>query len=473
MSQVVSGKPRQPPVGESCGWFGRAGMSRLFEALPLAFRGTSILACLLGIILTFVLGSTLDYVWPSSSRPVVARESRVSELDVYLHHSGLFAPGSINTSLIDLGVDPVTGLSGPRLSVREWAGKLGASQSGTTTGIFGLLQLQLRRCANSALAAVFSLDPGGLWGAVAMGLGALGWLFSLHPVYGVMFTLVCFAIWGLCGGAAARSSAIAFARDDSISLTDALRFVRVRVGSFVLAPVLFPGFILLIGLGLWLMGLIAGIPGIEVVLAFAFVIAIILGVIACLLALLFFMTAPILTPAISTDDLDPWEAFSQALCLFWGKPWKYVACLLTSLVYGAISLVILKVVVSLALWLTGACFGSGMNMWDGQVATGDGKKSMPKLDAIWQPPQPGDNRPFIGDFETAPAGMTSITGAVMRGWLLLLWGLVAAFAVSFFYASGTIVYFIMRRDLHDTDMDDVYLEGSMGGTTRPGAAVAG
>jgi hypothetical protein len=39
-------------------------------------------------------------------------------------------------------------------------------------------------------------------------------------------------------------------------------------------------------------------------------------------------------------------------------------------------------------------------------------------------------------------------------------GLLGAFAISFYFSANTIIYYLMRREVDATELDDVYLEQS-------------
>ena len=96
------------------------------------------------------------------------------------------------------------------------------------------------------------------------------------------------------------------------------------------------------------------------------------------------------------------------------------------------------------------------------------REAADKLTAMWQAPRPGDGRPFFGEFDGPKLRhASSWSASLIKAWIKLLWGVVAAFAVAFFHVSATIVYFIMRRDVNETDMEDVYLERADPGTPSP------
>ena len=46
----------------------------------------------------------------------------------------------------------------------------------------------------------------------------------------------------------------------------------------------------------------------------------------------------------------------------------------------------------------------------------------------------------------------------MTWWVYLVIGLVGAFAISFYFSANTLIYYLMRREVDATDLDDVYVE---------------
>src|SRR5438045_9688872 len=72
----------------------------------------------------------------------------------------------------------------------------------------------------------------------------------------------------------------------------------------------------------------------------------------------------------------------------------------------------------------------------------------------------------------------AIAAFLIMLWNFLLIGLLGAFAISFYFSANTIIYYLMRREVDATELDDVYVEetedefGEPVATTTPGAATA-
>src|SRR4030095_5122134 len=71
------------------------------------------------------------------------------------------------------------------------------------------------------------------------------WLLRFHPLYFVLFMALFLLVWAVFGGAIARIAAVHVARDEKISVRQAVRFSTNKVLSFIFAP-LIPVLILLV-----------------------------------------------------------------------------------------------------------------------------------------------------------------------------------------------------------------------------------
>jgi len=86
------------------------------------------------------------------------------------------------------------------------------------------------------------------------------WLFRYHLLYGILFTILFLLVWAVFGGAICRIAAVHVARDEKISVRQALRFSISKVLSFVFAPVIPLLIVLGIGVVLAIGGLLFYVP---------------------------------------------------------------------------------------------------------------------------------------------------------------------------------------------------------------------
>jgi hypothetical protein len=67
--------------------------------------------------------------------------------------------------------------------------------------------------------------------------------------------------------------------------------------------------------------------------------------------------------------------------------------------------------------------------------------------------------PFWGVFANAPLSFgESAATWLMRCWIYLLVGVVAAFGVSFYFCGSTEMYFLLRRSVDATDYEEIFYE---------------
>jgi hypothetical protein len=75
---------------------------------------------------------------------------------------------------------------------------------------------------------------------------------------------------------------------------------------------------------------------------------------------------------------------------------------------------------------------------------------------MWPTPQ-ADSLPYDVDHAGLKWSEEIAAGAISF-WVYLVIGLLGAFAISFYFSANTIIYFLMRREVDATDIDDVYVE---------------
>ena len=95
---------------------------------------------------------------------------------------------------------------------------------------------------------------------VLLALHALCWLIRTHWVYALVFLPLSLAMAALFGGAIHRIAALHFAREEKISILQAIRFSLSKFPSFFTAPLIVLAIVLILGLILTLGGLVGSIP---------------------------------------------------------------------------------------------------------------------------------------------------------------------------------------------------------------------
>ncbi len=277
------------------------------------------------------------------------------------------------------------------------------------------------------------------------------WLFTRHAAYGALFSAWFLVIWSIFGGAISRIAAVHVARDEKIAVRQALRFSVGKVLSFIFAPLiplmLFFGLAAVLAVPGWVLialGPIGKSIGPPVV-GFFFFLALIIGFLLTLLLIGTLVGFGLMYPTIAVEGSDSFDAFSRAFSYIYARPWRMVLYMLMSLLYGAVTYLFVRFFVWLMLTLTHYFIAWFM----GQDAT-------LRWNALWPAPV-ADRLPYYVKFSSLNA-MQRAGAGMISFWVYLAIAMVGAYVISFYFSSSTIVYYLMRREVDATEMDDVYLE---------------
>ena len=289
------------------------------------------------------------------------------------------------------------------------------------------------------------------------------WLVTHRLCFSALFGLWLLVVFGYFGGAVCRSAAVQSARDEGIPLSEALRFAREKFSGFLLAPLMPLSFFIVIGVLIFLGGLVGAIPWIGELFAGVFYPLTLLGGFALAVILLAVVLGfHLMWPTIAVEGSDGFDALSRACSYVGSRIWHCGFYSAVLLLYGGVSFVLVRLVGTLTLKLAHTATKAGMNLASSGATDGVGK-----LDAIWQMPAWSDlsllpatgDIPFWGTFHNAPLdGTETIALFFFRLWVYLVVGVVGAFVVNFFLCGRTQMYYLLRREVDATDWEEVYYE---------------
>ncbi len=426
------------------------GFTQIFRSFRMAIQPTKLMLAFCGLVLTYASGRILDLVWADAHKPVC----------LVLGGAGGAGGGEATTELRYF-------LENGRQATREWVAAVTAKEPTTglkRVGPFSLLLDHARTVVNQATSAVASAQPVGLWGALRNGLVGKLWLLSMHPGYAVLFGAINLVVWALFGGAICRAAALDAAREEGITVTEALSFSRRRLLGFIGAPLLPAAFCGVLALFLLAGGFIGAIPGIgNVAVALLFWLALVAGFIMAGLIIGAIVGSPLTFPTIAVEGSDAFDAFSRSYGYVYLRPWRLAFYGLVAAAYGAICLLFVKFLVRLALAVVYVVVGWAMSFGSPTLSdtAGASAQRMSKLEAIWQGPSLTGDTAFWGSFGPAAdvAGTTRVARGIFHLWILAgVFTLVGAFVVSFYYSASTIIYLLLRREVDATDLEDVYTD---------------
>jgi hypothetical protein len=291
-----------------------------------------------------------------------------------------------------------------------------------------------------------------------------GW----NRVYFLLVTLYTLAVWALFGGAITRMAAVQVARNEKISLMEAIRFVAARYLSFLSAP-LFPlVFIAVVAVFLLLFGVVHMIPiAGEIIDGLLWVLPL-LGALAMAVVLVGLVGWPLMSATISAEGSDSFDAISRSYSYVYQSPWHYIWNSLVAICYGAVVVFFVGFMGSMVVYLA---------KWG--VSQGSIERRDPSFLFVWAPESFGwrtlllqgatvggnsvvqDGRivPEVYDrYLTTFNWWNYIGTTLVTIWIYLFFLMILGFAYSYFWSASTIIYLLMRRKVDDTDFDEVYLE---------------
>jgi len=415
------------------GWLEASGLLYIFRALGMAVHPTKLCFALGAIVLTFLLGVVLDVVWKSSvggvektailhfiHPPEVEQPEAKSDhgiFEIWVRHQRRCVLGLLGSSI-------------PGASVAE----------GTTVGRYVDAHAQ-----NKPLRYLTEMVHG------------VQWLLRYHPVYFLIFGLGTLLIWSFGGGAICRIAAVQFARDEKLTFKQAWGYAREKlVNGFFLAPCIPLIFIAMTAVLLVVGGMVLWIPVLgDFISGAAFGLAILGGFVITILLVGLLVGGSLLWPAVAVEGSDAFDSFSRSLSYPFTKPWKTIWYAVVAVVFAAICWLFIKLFTFFMLTITWVAvnFGTSPFGWWGRGADGE---MASKLERLWTLGTP--TTLFLSPDWSKLAWYEYISAALIAFHVLLIVGLMWSFLASFYFSASTVVYYLLRRDVDATDLEDVFVE---------------
>jgi hypothetical protein len=291
------------------------------------------------------------------------------------------------------------------------------------------------------------------------------WMISQHTWYFILFTILFSVIWAVFGGAIARIAAVHVARDEKVSLTNALRFSTSKFLSFIFAPIIPLVIVLVVGFVVMIGGFVGNLPWIgPILVGLLFFLALAAGFVMTLVLLGTAGGFNLMYPTIAVEGSDSFDAISRSFSYVYARPWRMLFYTLIAILYGALCFVFVRFFLGMMLLLTSHFVDAGM------FKDIDSKTPIPLWQSMW-PMQSGGGLTYDVDYMTLH-GDQAMGAFLVSIWVYLTIGLLGAFAISFYFSVNTIIYYLMRREVDATELDDVYLEQAEEEFTEPAPATA-
>lgn len=430
------------------GWLEAGGVPHILRTLRMAIHPSKLFIGLVAITLTLVLGRSLDLVFSPKEgldATAITRFIDAKQLDKsYEEPAGkqtIFQVWKRHQQRCVLGV---LGSVLPGASMT----------AGTPVGAYLDAYSQAQPLEN-LIGMVY-----GLW-----------WLGSCHFGYFLCLGIGGLLIWSLAGGAICRTAAVEFAHGRKLTMKQALSFGRKKlIGGFFLAPCIPLAFMFLTVILLVVGGMFLRIPLLGDLLAgLAFGLAIFGGFIITLLMVGLLVGGSLFWPAVAVEGSDAFDAFSRGISYPLSKPFKALLYAVLTIIYAGVCWVFLNIFTFYTLKITHVAVRMGTS-WFGWWPRGEEEAAVSKLEVLW--PMAGMKAVYDWpDWQTLHWNEW-ISAGLIAVWVLMVIGLMWSFLASFYFSGCTVVYYLLRRDVDGTDLEDVHLEEDEE-DAAPSAAPAG
>ena len=418
--------------------------THLFRAFRIAVHPSKLLLALAALLLIYMGGRTLDGVWPERYRSLPGEfgfnsRSQRDEFDQAMRRAQAMTNRPVETS----DDTPLR-------------------RRGIFISFFDHQVNRVRDVADSVLANNWftsSIESPGVFPSIGAFLVGPGLLFYHHPLYGLLFSAWFLLIWSVFGGAISRIAAVHVARDEKISVRQALRFSISKVLSFLFAPLIPIMIILVIGVVVSATGwVLLHIPWVgPIVMGLVFFLALLAGFIMTLVALGTVGGFNLMFPTVAVEGSDSFDAISRSFSYVFARPWRMLFYTIVAIAYGALTYLFVRMFLFVMLMLTHFFVG----WWLGEGSQPDrhwnGPRDLNEPPAVMWPAPRWEDLTYDVDYAHLKPAEDIAAGAISF-WVYLTIGLLGAFAISFYFSSNTIIYYLMRREVDATELDDVYVE---------------
>ena len=263
-----------------------------------------------------------------------------------------------------------------------------------------------------------------------------------QAAYYVFVSLWSLAVWGFAGGIITRRAVVEFGTEETPDFVETVTFVARRYLWYLLAPLYPLSGVLLLSLPIAALGFIAWLHGFGFVLAgLLWIFVILAGVVAAWLLAGLLFGWPLMWGTISAErEGDAFEAFSRSFSYVYGKPLHYLFYAVVAALFGALAWAVAHytadIIIEFGFWAFS--WGAG----DVQTPRIEKLANLSEIQHLWE------------DDGNQLARCGGILMALSIGLVKLI---ETGFMFSFFWCAAGAIYLLMRQDVDDKEMDDVYV----------------
>lgn len=399
--------------------------------------GRLVLGCCC-LLLVMAVGSIWDATTPTSMPALGAPEPGASLPSLFREYVEEFErPHGWDTDQVD-GVEVEQAFASAPEEVRRRVEQLRRRDA------FEFLRGEMSVGFEEIRLGVVELRPTGIIRGLDIAfVSNLGSLWRHDRGFLVIFGVVFLLIFSVFGGAISRIDAERLTRDRDVSVLSALRWAmrdwRRLYGGVLLPPVL----ALILLLPAVALGLIAFIPGLDVLVSLLWILALVFSFAAALVITAWLVAMPMLAAATACESGDPSELVVRCAGLIRHRPGRYLLLLATAVVAGAVGWLLVSGVT--AITLEGA--RSAGSLFGGPLAESQGT-AWPSLDAAGVVPAAGES-----------SGMRGFAVSIFDGWRWLVTMLCMGWTIAFIAAAGGRIYLLQRRSVEQLQIDELGAPG--------------
>ncbi|MHC4994656.1 MAG: hypothetical protein ACYTGQ_06325 [Planctomycetota bacterium] len=283
------------------------------------------------------------------------------------------------------------------------------------------------------------------------------WVWHTHRGFFLIYLVLFIALWSLIGGAVSRQTIAEATRRQPVTGLEALSFAWRRWGGYVAAP-LMPlavagALVALLATGgaLFNVSLLGPVGGLGFFLALG------VGFVITLVLVAWIGAVHLMYPALSCEGADGFDAMSRSYSYILARPWRFVFYTLVSLVYGALTYMF----VGLFIFLLIAITQWGVGAWVGAEAA----EGLNRFDAILPPPEFGSLHE-IPSLDPRLPWPDKIAATLTRIWIYLAIGLLGAYVITYYFASCSVIYLLLRQHTDGADPAELFLDQAPAPTPR-------
>ena len=309
-------------------------------------------------------------------------------------------------------------------------------------GSFEYLRETLWDGFENSFAGMIQLDPARTFGGFARSVvTSISTLWTEAQTFFVVFGAYGLLVLSVLGGAICRMDAERLARDRDVSMFGVIRWALVQWrrlwGTSILPPILV---LLLLSPIAVLLGLLALVPGLDVVIAIGWGVALVPAFAAGILFVAWLVSLPFLVPAAAIEAGDPVEITVRVSTQIRRRPARVILIFSTALLSGLLAWLMVSGVVVLTI---GGANGALAGFFDpiGPIAT---------------PTWPGLTLPVVEDSFREPMVVTRGTSAaIMEFWNGLLISFAFAWIPCFMLHAAGRGYLVLRRSVERLPFHDL------------------